>query len=134
MNAPTRKTVLMYLAATFLVGAVAGGAVGYGIRNRPVFRPMDRDEMRVKMCAKFTTELELNPEQQKLLDPLVRKGMDEFEAAQREHKAHLRELMKQGRERTSAILTPEQRVKFEAMERERESRMQSRPKGSGGPH
>lgn len=133
MNSPTQKTVVMYLAATFVVGAVAGGAIGYGAGRRPTFRPFDREEMRVKVCERFTTELSLSPEQQKQMDPLVRQGMEEFENAHREQKARLRELMEKGRERMAAILTPEQRVKFEAMEQERENRMQSRSKGPGGP-
>ena len=77
--------------------------------------------------------MDLNEEQQKQLDPLIRKGMDEMDSAHREHRARLRELMSQGRQRMEAILTPEQRVKFDAMEKERESRMQSRSKGPGGP-
>ncbi|MBL9175052.1 MAG: periplasmic heavy metal sensor [Verrucomicrobiales bacterium] len=133
MNPPTRKTILLYLAATFVVGAVAGGALGYGAGRRPVFRPFDRDEMREKMCQRFTTELSLSPEQQKQLDPLMRQGMDEMDQAHREHRARLKELMKVGRDRMNAILTPEQRVKFDTMERERESRMQSKSKGPGAP-
>jgi len=134
MNPPTRTAVLSYLAATFVVGAVAGGAIGYGIGQRSVFRPVDREEMRVKTCERFTSELHLDVEQQRKLDPLIREGMDEFDAAHREHRERLRELMRKGRDRMSDALnlTPEQRAKFEAMEAERERRMSSRPKGSGG--
>jgi Spy/CpxP family protein refolding chaperone len=131
MNVPTRKTVLLYLAATFVVGAIAGGSMGYGMGRRSMFRPFDREEARVKTCQRFTSELNLNAEQQQKLDPLVRQGLDEMDAAHRQHKERLRGLMRQGRERISEILTPEQRVKFEAIEAEREQRMSSRPKGSG---
>jgi len=131
MNVPTRKTVLLYLAATFVVGAVAGGAIGYGVGRRPVFRPFDREEVRVKTCQRFTSELNLDAEQQKKLDPLVRQGLDEMDAAHRQHSERLRGLMREGRDRISEILTPEQRVKFEAIEAEREQRMSARPKGPG---
>ncbi|MEN9678734.1 MAG: hypothetical protein RIS76_4630 [Verrucomicrobiota bacterium] len=133
MNAPTRKTILLYLAATFVVGAVAGGAIGYGAGRRPAMRPFDRDAMRVKICNDFTTKLDLNADQQTQLDPLIRAGMDEMDEAHREHRVRLKELMKKGRQRMEAILTPDQRVKYDAMEKERESRMQSRSKGASGP-
>ncbi|MCW5557786.1 MAG: hypothetical protein KIT22_08140 [Verrucomicrobiae bacterium] len=136
MNSPTRTAVLSYLAATFAVGAVAGGAIGYGVGRRAMFRPPDREEMRVKVCERFTSELHLDAEQQRRLDPLIRQGMDEFDAAHREHEERLRELMRKGHNRLSTTLnlTPEQKAKFEAMEAERERRMSSKPKGPpGGP-
>ena len=136
MNLPTRKTVLIYLIATFVAGGVAGGAIGYGMGRRPVFRPFDREEMRVKICQRFTTELGLSPDQQQQMEPLVREGMDAFEQAHREHRERLRELTARGRERMETILTPEQREKYRAMEEERERRMPERfrgPKESGSP-
>lgn len=131
MNGPTRKTVLLYLAATFVVGSIGGFSLGYGRGRRSMFRPFDREEARVKTCQRFTSELDLNSEQQQKLDPLVRQGLDEMDAAHRQHREQLRGLMRKGRERISEILTPEQRVKFEAMEAEREQRMSSRSKAPG---
>ena len=133
MTPPTRRTVLLYLSATFILGAVAGGAVGYGFGRRPIFRPFDREAMRARMCDDITRSVGLTPEQQKQLDPLVRQGMDEFEAVHREEMGRIREVMKKGHNRIAAILTPEQQVKFDAFERERESRRQSRPHGDSPP-
>jgi Spy/CpxP family protein refolding chaperone len=133
MTPPTRRAVLLYLSATFILGAVAGGAVGYGFGRRPIFGPFDREAMRARMCDEITRSVGLTPEQQTQLDPLVRQGMEEFEAVHREEMARIREVMRKGHDRIAAILTPEQKVKFDAMERERESRRQLHPRGDNSP-
>lgn len=120
----TRKTILLYLAGTFVLGAVAGGALGYGWGRRPVFKPFDRDEMRAKFCNRLVNDLGLTEPQQGQLDPIIRQNMDEFEAVQREQYGRIGELMKRHRERIASILTPEQRVQFETLEREREQRFE----------
>jgi hypothetical protein len=127
----TRKTILLYLAGTFVLGAVAGGALGYGWGRRPVFKPFDRDEMRAKFCNRLVNDLELTEPQQGQLDPIIRQNMDEFEAVQREQYGRIGELMKRHRERVASILTPEQRARYEALEREREQRFE---KERGGRH
>jgi hypothetical protein len=127
----TRKTILLYLAGTFVLGAVAGGAVGYGWGRRPVFKPFDRDEMRTRFCNRLVNDLGLTEPQQSQLDPIIRQNMDEFEAVQREQYGRIGELMKRHRERIASILTPEQRARFEMLEREREQRFE---KERGGKH
>ncbi len=129
MIAPTRRIVIAYLAGTFLLGAIAGGALGYGYGRRPVFRSFDRDEMRTKFCDRLVTDLDLSASQREQLDPLVRENMEEFEAAHRDHFRQIEDLMKQQRERIAVILDPAQRQKFEKIEKEREERM---PKRNGG--
>lgn len=120
----TRKTILLYLAGTFVLGAVAGGALGYGWGRRPVFKPFDRDEMRTRFCNRLVNDLALTEPQQSQLDPIIRQNMDEFEAVQREQYGRIGELMKRHRERIASILTPEQRTRFETLEKEREQRFE----------
>ncbi len=134
MIASTRRTILLYLSGTFLLGALAGGAIGYGYGRRPVFKPFDREEMRTKFCNRMTSDLGLTSQQQEQLDPIVRQNMDEFEAAQREHYGRIGELMKRHRERVASILTPDQQVKFETIEKERERRMPKRGEHGGSGH
>ena len=133
MNVPTRRTVLLYLTATFIVGAVAGSAIGYSYGRRPVFRPFDREEMRQKLCDSFTHELDLTPGQRSQLDPILRQGMGEFEAAQQEHGRRIGELIKQGDARITAILTPEQQAKFKVLQQEKARKHRERDGRPGGP-
>jgi Spy/CpxP family protein refolding chaperone len=132
MKPPATKTaVALYVGATFLLGAIAGGTVGYGYSHRQPRRPFDPNVMRQEMKDRFTKELSLTPEQQQQLETILKKNMDEFGSAHKEHMDHIRELVRGGRDRIAAILTPEQKVRFEAMEKERKER----EKGSlhGGP-
>lgn len=130
MTPLTRRRLLLYLAGTFVLGAIAGGAFGFGRSQRPPSKPFDREVMRDRICKSLITDLELTPDQQVKLDPIIRRNMEEFEAVHRDHFAQIGEVMKRGRERIAAILTPEQQAKFEAMEREREKQ---RRKDRGGP-
>lgn len=129
MIPPTRRIIIAYLAGTFLLGAIAGGALGYSYGRRPVFRSFDRDVMRTKFCDRLVTDLGLSDPQREQLDSIVRQNMEEFEAVHRDHFRQIDELMKRQRERIAAILDPAQRGKFEAIEKEREERM---PKRNGG--
>lgn len=123
MKPPATKTIaVLYVAATFLLGAIAGGMVGYGYSHRQPKRPFDKDAMRQEMKARFTKDLDLSADQQKQLEGILVKNMEEFGSAHREHMDHIRELVKGGRDRIAGILTPVQKVKFEAMEKERKER------------
>ncbi len=120
MKAPTTKlAAVAYVAATFLIGALAGGAVGYGYGRKPIVRPFDREAMRAHICDSLTTKLGLTPAQQQQLDPIVRQNMEEFDADRRQQMAKMGDRMKEGSLRIRAILTPEQQVKFDALEKER---------------
>ncbi|HAB16586.1 MAG TPA: hypothetical protein PLX89_01520 [Verrucomicrobiota bacterium] len=130
MTPLTRRRLLIYLAGTFVLGAIAGGAFGYGRGHQPPPKSFDREAMRVRFRDRLTSDLGLTKDQQVQLEPILQQNMDEFDAIHREHFAQIGEVMKRGRERIAAILTPEQRAKFEALEREREQR---RKDDRGGP-
>ncbi|MEI6357842.1 MAG: hypothetical protein WCP53_12185 [Verrucomicrobiota bacterium] len=120
MKAPTTQlAAVAYIAATFLIGALAGGAVGYGYGRKPIVRPFDREAMRAHICNDLTSKLDLTPAQQQQLDPIVRQNMEEFDADRRQQMAKMGERMKAGSQRIRAILTPGQQVKFDELERQR---------------
>ena len=132
MIAPTRRTIILYLAGTFVLGAVAGGALGYQWGRQPVFRSFDRDEMRARFCDRLVNDLGLSSAQRDQLDPILRQNMEEFEVVHREHYSQIGTIMKRHRERISSILSPEQKAKYEALEKEREQRMPKRWNSSKG--
>ena len=123
MKLPGSKTaVVLYVAAIFAVGAVAGGAVGYS--RKPPQRKFDPEAMRKHQTERYVKELALSPDQTQKLELILRQGMDEFGACHREHMDRIHALMKQGKERIAAILTPEQKAQFEKLEKEREEKFQ----------
>jgi hypothetical protein len=136
MIAPTRRTIILYLAGTFVLGAVAGGALGYQWGRQPVFKSFDRDEMRSRFCNRLVSDLGLSPAQRDQLDPILRQNMEEFEAVHRDHYSQIGVTIKRHRERIASIMSPEQKAKYEAMEkerdREREQRMPKRWSSSKG--
>lgn len=129
MNLLTRKAAVLYLAATFVVGGLAGAAAGYNYGRKPRFRPFDREGMRQRICTDLSTKLKLTPEQVQQLEPLVQQGMEEFDTAHKQHIERIRELKRKGDERINAILTPEQKALFEAEQLRREKEM---PRGGSG--
>ena len=130
----TKAVVALYVAAIFLLGAAAGGTVGYRYSHRQPRRPFDPNAMRSEMKDRFTKDLNLTAEQQQQLETILKKNMDEFGSAHREHMDHIRELVKGGRDRVAAILTPEQKVKFEAIEKERKERDKGMSRNGPGDH
>jgi len=120
MSVLTRKTVLGYLLATFVVGSAAGLMVGYSVDRRPKSSKFDPAAFKLKVTSGLTRELGLNEEQQRQIGPIIEQNFQEFDGCRRENTERVRQAMQRGRERIAAILTLEQRVKFEELERERE--------------
>lgn len=132
MNPLSRKTLLTYLAGTFVLGAVAGGAIGYNRGKRPMFRSFNRDQMREEIKGKLTRDLSLNPEQVEKIDGILRTNMEELDTINRDHHKQIEVSMTRGRERIATLLNPEQKKILEAKDRERQARWaKNRPPGSG---
>lgn len=137
MNLLTRKAAVLYLVATFVVGGAAGLAVGYSTDRHHKPQKFDPAEMKQKIFDGLSRELNLSAEQQRQLEPIIQLNMEDFGSCQRENMARVHDSMRKGRERIAAILTPEQRGKFEEIERQREQKFREReqrgPK-DGGAH
>lgn len=130
MSVLTRKTVLGYLLATFVVGSAAGLVVGYSVDRRPKPPKFDPVAFKQKVTSGLTRDLGLNEEQQRQIGPIIEQNFQEFDGCRRENTERVRQAMQRGRERIAAILTPDQRAKFEELERERERKFREhdRPK------
>jgi Spy/CpxP family protein refolding chaperone len=131
MNLLTRKAALFYLLATFAVGSAAGLAVGYSVDRRPKPPKFDPTAFKQKITADLSRDLSLTEAQRKQLEPIIERNMEEFDGCRRENTERVRQSMQRGRERIAAILTPEQRAKFEELERERERKFRERDSHGG---
>ena len=133
MSATAKTAMLAYLTGTFLVGGIAGGAIGYRYGRQPIFRPPNPQSMLQHLKERYTRELALTEEQQKLIEPIVRQNMSDWEQSHRDQMQQMQAMIKRGRERIETILTEEQKCKFRESEKNRERRFDRGPGGPGGP-
>ncbi len=110
-----RKTALLYLAAVFLLGAVAGGAIGYSQASpRPRFSgppPKPEEYVRGK-CERLTKQLDLKPEQVAKIEPIIRERMEKMRSLSEESRQRVVEFLKDSDHRISEFLDPAQKSKY----------------------
>ena len=113
---PASRKAAIWVVVVFLLGAVAGGMFGYGYAHRSVAAasaPMTEPERRAKRVEQLTRELSLTPDQAKQLDSILLQWHGNAKAIHDQSDAQIGQLRQKGRDEVRAILTPEQKPKFE---------------------
>lgn len=113
---PASRKAAIWAVVVFLLGAVAGGMFGYGYAHRSVAAasaPMPEPERRAKRVEQLTRELSLTPDQAKQLDSILLQWHGNAKAIHDQSDAQIGQLRQKGRDEVRAILTPEQKPKFE---------------------
>jgi len=113
---PATRKAAIWVAVVFLLGAAAGVMVGYGYAHHSVAaanRPLPEPERRAQRVAQLTQELSLTSEQAKQLDAILLQRHTESKAIHDQSDAQLDQNRQKGRDQVRAILTPEQKPKFE---------------------
>jgi|SRR5882724_495634 len=110
----TRKAAL-WVGVVFLLGAALGGTLGYVFAHRVSAAPaqLTDTERRAQKVQRLTQELNLTPEQQKQLDTIMISVQAQYKAIHQSTDPQINETRQKGREQIRAILTPEQKPKFE---------------------
>ena len=117
----SRSAVAIYLAITFLLGGVAGWAVGFQYGKTQVFRPPPPSgTMSQRILQRLTSELTLTEDQQRQIEPLIKEGAAEMEKLHRETTQRIREAIKAGHQKLLPLLTEAQRKKLAELDAERE--------------
>ncbi len=120
---PRVQGALLLLLA-FLLGTAAGG-LGVGLyQARMGWWHPRRDSARFQqfVLKRLTRELGLRPEQQQQVETILRETGQDFARLREEIGPRVRDIRMRSREKIQAILSPEQRTKFEALEKEWERR------------
>lgn len=136
MNRLTKSRIALYLAFIFLAGAVSGGLL---MRTSGWGRPPHRGPPSVgKMCdhvkKRFQERLALTPEQVQRIDPIINRMGEELRAIHRTSTEQVESVIQRSNAEIVKELTPEQRIEFDKMERERQAWIQKkRPKEGRGP-
>lgn len=110
-----RKAAL-WVSVVFLLGAALGGMVGYGFARHSVSAanpPLSEPARRAQRVEQLTRELSLTSAQSQQVDAILMRRHTESKAIHDQADTQLNEVHQKGREDIRAILTPEQKPKFE---------------------
>jgi Spy/CpxP family protein refolding chaperone len=130
VNLLTKKTVVVYLAAVFAAGLLAGAAAGFSLGQRRAFAPPPRPrEMAAHMCDDLRSRLHLSPEQVQQIEPILNQTAAELETVHATFGARISEILQKSNQRIAQLVTPEQKVLLDEMERDRQQFLRRGPHG-----
>jgi Spy/CpxP family protein refolding chaperone len=114
-EAAARRKAALWVAAVFLFAATLGGVLGYIFARHPVLAnaPKSEQERRAHRVQELTRELTLTNEQKQQLDALLSQLHAEYKTLHEQSDAQIDQARQRGRNQIRAILTPEQKAKFE---------------------
>ncbi len=121
MNPDSARKARIWLAVVFLVGAAIGVVFGYGFGHRsyaatlPSRPQMSEPERRAKRVADMTKELGLSGDQSAKFDDIIRGTHQEMKEIHDSADKNVDAVREKAREQMRAVLTDEQKPKFEAM-------------------
>lgn len=120
---PATRKAAIWVVIVFLLGAVGGGMLGYGYAHHSVSAanaPLPEPERRAKRVADLTQLLNLSSDQAKQLDGIILELHGESKVIRDQSDAQMEQLRQKGRGQIGAILTPDQKPKFEEWLRKRD--------------
>ena len=115
-DTPATRKAALWVGAVFLLGAALGGVLGYLFAHRPVNAanpPLSELERRAHRVEELTKELSLTPQQAQELDGILLHWQGETKAIHDQSEAQIEAIRVKGRNEVRAILTPDQKPKFE---------------------
>jgi periplasmic protein CpxP/Spy len=111
----TRKAAV-WVGIVFLLGLAVGGMAGYGYARWSVLAaraPVPEPVRRAQRVEQLTKDLSLTPDQAKQLDQILMERHAEVKGVRDQSEAQAEKVRQKGRDQIRAILTPEQKPKFE---------------------
>jgi Spy/CpxP family protein refolding chaperone len=119
MNSLGKWKLSLYVLALFLAGGGSGAVITWQVCKRTPVAPSPPAEIGARLRARFQSRLDLTPEQMQKITPLIDQAMRRVEAIRRETASQVFANVSNMHEQVLLVLTPEQKVKFEELERER---------------
>ena len=115
-NSTTRKAAL-WVGLVFLLGVALGSMGGYIFAHQKYMvtnaAPTTDAAKRAQKVKELTTQADLTPEQGQQVDAIIADVQGEIKTIRKESDPQVEEARRKGRERIRAILTAEQKPKFE---------------------
>jgi Spy/CpxP family protein refolding chaperone len=116
-----KRRAALWVAVVFVLGAALGGVFGYLYGHRSIVAaanpPLSEPQRRAQRVEQLTQELGLTTDQRQQLDSTLSQLHAEYKSIHDQSNQQLNSRMDQarqkGRDQIRAILTPEQKPKFE---------------------
>jgi len=111
----TRKAVL-WVSVVFLLGAALGGTVGYSYAHHLVSAattPLPEPARRTQRVKQLTGLLNLTSAQSQQVDAILQQRHADVKTIHDQTDAQIEQIRQKGRDQLRAVLTPEQKPKFE---------------------
>jgi hypothetical protein len=118
MTAFSKWKIIAYAAAIFVAGGISGGALGVYEIKAHLFEPRE-PEMALRLRNRLQTKLGLSPDQMLKINPIVDSAVADIHSIRMETAERINKVFEDSYAQVSAILTPEQRVKLDQMQKER---------------
>ena len=132
--------IVLLLIGIFLAGGVTGGFVTLRFGRELLSRRAKPDQWAPQQLKRLADRLELKPEQVELLRPIVRSSMEQISRVRSVSVQETRTIYERMEHDIAELLTPEQRTKFEQLNKEMRERARrlmpdgpNRGFGPGGP-
>ena len=119
MTSISKRKLGVYVLVIFLAGVGSGALIGWQMCRRMPVVPVPPAEIGARLRARFQSRLDLTPEQAQKIDPMIDQAMRRVDAIRKETASHVFANVSNLHEQVLTVLTPEQKVKFEELERER---------------
>ncbi len=118
MNESSAKRIAaLWVAVVFLIGAALGGVFGYFYGHRSIVSaanpPLSEPARRARRVEQLTQELSLTSAQSQQLDTILSQLHAEYKTIHDQSDALQNQTRQKGRVQIRAILTPDQKPKFE---------------------
>ena len=119
MNSLGKSKLALYVLAIFLAGSGSGALIAWKVCRRMPVVSRPPAEIGKRLRARFQSQLALTPDQARKIDPMIDQAMRRVEDIRKETASHVFANVSNLHEQVQEVLTPEQKVKFEALERVR---------------
>jgi esterase/lipase len=117
MTEPTiRQKATLWLAIVFVLGAALGGVLGYAFAHRSYAAEptvLSPEARRAQRREKLTHDVGLNPDQQKQVGAILDLAQGEYKAVHDVMDPQLEAVRQRTRNKIRALLTDDQKPKFE---------------------
>jgi hypothetical protein len=138
MTGLSQWKIIGYAAAIFVAGGISGGALGVYETKSNLLVPPREQEMALRMRNRFAAKLGLSPDQIAKITPIIDSAAADLHSIRAETAQRMNKVFDDSYAQVSAILTPEQRIKLDQMQKERHEMMHRwqeghRYPGPGGP-
>ena len=126
MTSLGKRKLATYVLAIVLAGAASGALVAWQVSRRTPVAPLPPAEIGARLRARFQTQLDLTPEQRRKVDPMIDQAMRRVETIRQETASHVFANVSALHEQMLTVLTPEQKARFEELERVRRDHLRQK--------